>query len=70
MYDRNLGCYYGAIFDDRAENEGDVWIAVKIGLDGIQTHLCRFATQDEAESCAIAEWLEDREANSQFGVGA
>jgi hypothetical protein len=70
MYDRNLGCYYGAIFDDRAENDDGVWIAVTIDLAGTQTHLCRFATEDEAESCARLQWLEDSQANGQFGVGA
>lgn len=63
MYDRNLGCYYGAIFDQDAEKDDEVWIAVTIDLAGTQTHLCRFATEDEAESCARLQWLEDQEAS-------
>lgn len=69
MYDRNLGCYYGAQFDEGADND-EAWIAIKVYHDGVPVQLCRFATEDEAEACAIMEWFEDREANGQFGVGA
>jgi hypothetical protein len=70
MYDRNLGCYYGAQFDEGADSNKE-WVAIKVYLDGVAIRLCEgFATEDEAEACALMEWFEDREANSQFGVGA
>ena len=70
MYDRNLGCYYGAQFDEAADSD-KAWLAIKVYLDGVPLILCEgFATEDDAEACALMEWFEDREANSQFGVGA
>ena len=48
MYDRTLGCYYGAQFNKGADS-GKEWLAIKVYLDGVPLILCEgFATEGEA----------------------
>lgn len=67
MYDRLLGAFFGAQFDP----SDDTWSAIKVYRDGVPIILeAGFKTEDEAEAVASAERATEREANSQFGVGA
>lgn len=66
MYSRTLGCVFTTQFDPG----NDEWLAIKVYHDGNPIELGRFATEDEAEAHAIAEYEGEMEDNSQFGVGA
>jgi hypothetical protein len=66
MYCRTLGCYFGAQFDPG----NDEWRAIKVYRDGNEIEIARFGSEDEAELCALHEWQEEFDLNSQFGVGA
>lgn len=69
MFDRMLGCFYGAQFDEGA-NRDSAWVAITVYLDGNPIELARFDNEDDAEQCALAEREEDRRTHGRFGVGA
>jgi len=59
MYDRRLGAYFGAQFDEGAD-ANEAWVAIIVYHDGVPLQLARFASEEDAEACAIMEWHEIR----------
>jgi len=67
MYCKTLSCVFDAAFDP----SDDTWSAIYVYRDGnVHTIDAGFATEEEAEACALAERDRQLEDNDQFGVGA